>query len=173
MEKNFIKVGFINVKDDDYVIVGDPCYDMDATFIDVVNVKRGMYDCYIEKKDCGRWGNRVSRLAILKDSYGVDRLNHSAVLSWNVGVDSGRMGIYPYGFFEYINEDNERKDNWYDHNVCGDWKDYLLKNNEFILSTSGYGDGNYDVYVYYDDSEMIIGVEVVFIEDNDYDEDND
>ena len=166
MEKNFVKVGFINIKEDDCVVVADPCYDLDSRWIDVVEVKRGMYDCYIEERNYGEWGHRVTRLAILKDSYGVDKLNKGGEIATDVAVDSGTMGIYAYHFFEKTH-DPELDENWYNTFVCGNWDKYRIsKDNGGIISLSGFGDGMYGVYYYRDEDENVIGIEVVFIEND-------
>ena len=167
MEKNFVKVGYINVTEDEYVVIADPGYNLDSRWIDIVEVKQGMYDCYIEEQNCGEWGTRVSRLAILKDSYGVDKLDNKGVSSTKVAVDSGTMGIYAYHYFNEINEDDSKKDIWYDKMVCGNWDKYRLCGENGIFASSGYGDGLYEVYYYYDDAENVIGIEVVFIESDD------
>ena len=167
MEKNFVKVGFINVTEDDYVVVADPCYDFNTRWIDVVEVKRGMYDCYVEEKNYGEWGTRITRLAILKDSFGVEKLNEVGEIATDVAVDSGTMGIYAYNFFEKTHEP-ELDENWYNTFVCGRWDKYRIsKDNCGIISSSGFGDGMYSVYYYRDEYDDIIGIEVVFIEEDD------
>ena len=173
MEKNFCKVGFINIKEDDYAVVADPCYDLDSRWIEVVEIKRGMYDCYIEEKYFGMWGKRVSRLAILKDSFGVEKLNECGELVNDVAVDSGTMGIYAYHYFAETH-DNDVDEDWYNKFVCSEWSNnYRLCEDGGVISSSGFGDGMYAVYYYRDDKDNVIGIEVVFIEDDEEKENED
>lgn len=185
MEKNYNKVGTIDlVSNEDksagltIVMISDPCYDSDTDLSLILEIESGNYNCFIETKDCGWWGNRVSRMAILKDNFSIDFLNRNGVFENSVGVDSGTMSISDCSYYDkyHLNRDNDdevtkRNDDWYEKNVC-EWviqDRYHIADCFSFISTSGYGDGCYEVYSYTHNG-TIVGIEVIFIDDNEDDE---
>lgn len=185
MEKNYKKVGTIDLVSNSnksaglaMVMVSDPCYESEANFSLILEVESGIYNCLIETKDCGEWGNRISRMAILKDNFSIDFLNRNGVLENSVGVDSGTMSISDCFYYDkyHLNNENDdeiakRNDSWYEKNVCG-WamrKRYHIADCFSFISNSGYGDGCYEVYSYTHNG-TIVGIEVVFIDDDEDDE---
>lgn len=150
------------------VMVSDPCYSPDTWCQRIVkNVKPGEYRVFCKKVDLDGWGNRVSMLMAVHSDHEFDNLK------WKlegprgiIGVDSGQAGIFDlstyrvnpdnvergdgdtsfFGLRDHIKESDEEK--WY-VNICshtlGDkhWGHY--KNG--VVSSSGIGDGGYDLFV--------------------------
>ena len=75
-------------------IVTDPCYTLDTwcTYI-VNNVLPGEYKTSVKLVDGGSWGKRVSELSAIHSEYITTPLEWELV-SDNIGVDSGKCGIY-------------------------------------------------------------------------------
>ena len=142
------------------VDITDPCYDKGTWCRKTVNVVEGNYDLCYTMADEGAWGNRVAKIAIFHKDYSMDIIN--AKLIGEIGVDAGLAGFF-----------NDKKDytdaEWSEfcHNIDG--KDLIEIDNGFF-SSSGYGDGMYDVYAYYNDNNEIVGLEIIFIEEGDEDD---
>ena len=163
MEKNFVKVGTLNLVDDTMVIVTDPCYSVAQHLNMTTKVKSGVYNAMVEVKTT-KWGERVSRLAILNKNYDDSYLNpDNAIITCSVGVDSGTMSICSLNFYDSVHHD-DNDDEWYEDNVVN-WEDgqrWKMCDTSGIISSAGYGDGLYFVYVYENKSGETIGIEVVF-----------
>ena len=171
MEKNYQKVGSINVNEDDYVVVADPCYNLDCRWIDIVEVKRGKYNCYVEIDDYGLWGKRVKRMAILNEEYNKEIFDKIGDIRCEVAVDSGTMGIYGYGYFEKTHNGEDVDSNWYKQYVIKEWSNnYRFCKDQAFMCMSGFGDGAYEVYEYTNKNGNVIGLEIEFITDEEENE---
>lgn len=180
MEKNYKRVGAIELNDVDNigvveVMVSDPCYNSDSLWSKVFEVLSGNYNCFIDKKRYNSWGLRVRSMAILHSDFDVAFLNNNGIFEGGVAVDSGTMSICDCAYYDkyHINDDdqNELNDRWYEKNVCS-WacrKNYHIADKLGFISSSGFGDGMYDVFTYTNNG-VVVGVEVVFIDDNEDDE---
>ena len=98
------------------------------------------------------------RFKVLKYEYAFDE--------GYVSVDSGTMSISDIDYYnKYHNDDVD--DEWYGKNVC-DWcnkkKTHIADRKSFI-SSSGFGDGCYDVFSRVRNGNTI-AIEVVFIDKN-------
>ena len=173
---------------DGEVIVSDPCYEV-PTWCQVVikNVRPGVYDTEVIKSDEGDWGDRVKTLTVLHENIKSPIWEHYGP----VGVDSGQMGVFcmtsyrnddiandlswltekgdPFGDhpFRPVKEEGEQ---WY-VKMC----DRTLTTKEGwgtydtgVVSSSGYGDGSYELQVCQMDG-LIHGFRIIFIDDS-YDE---
>ena len=175
MTEKYVNVGTINLSNTNKVIVIDPCYNNDH--LQTLGVKlsplKGTYNAYIQRENCGEWGVRVKNLAVVHKDYDINILESDNYdLSGFACVDSGTMSIFDLVQYRKYHsnkpENTELNDEWYDLNVlpwCGDTDNYLSKDNG-IISVSGYGDGSYPVYSYYDETNNLIGIRVCFIEDD-------
>ena len=173
--KECIKVGHIVLGNT--VDVTDPCYDKDvwcrATLQDIVP---GKYKCEAIIADEGKWGKRVSKARIVLDD-GSDlakiakkraerarQYEHVA----NIGVDAGLAGFF-------ANKPDFDDDQW--DELC-EWmfegdiseKNYYIKrfdnNTDGFWTSSGYGDGSYDVFAIYenvDNSPKVVALEIRFL----------
>ena len=160
------KIGTIELNSKVYVT--DPCYkeDDDDVQARLSNVKSGVYDCFIERKD----RSDVQYFVVVLQEYSeqVDDLLFEYDDETSIGVDSGQVGVFNAAYFKK----NRKSKDWYD-DVC----DYTLEENfagcidgQGFVSRSGYGDGCYDLYTVTDADDKIVAIKVVFVDD-DYDED--
>ena len=159
--KNEIK--FIgNLKLRKNVVVTDPCYDLDTWCIQKVdNVAPGEYKAYVDYVDTGNMGIRVSRLYVVKgddDLLTIMSLERGWQFLGTIGVDSGQAGIFDIKYYQDSADkalDFDRKynsqpiaptDKFYDA-MC----DLTLRDEQAgtyehgAISSSGYGDGGYEL----------------------------
>lgn len=162
------------------MIVSDPCYDRGcwcAAKLD--NVMRGTWYAEVLKSDEDKWGIRVAVLRAIHEGHNGEYFESTDFV---LGVDSGQLGIYDESHYRDENVFSEPskfgscgKDEWYGHNCDVTLEDKQAGVIPFgCVSCSGYGDGSYGMYVARNDSGWVIGIEVVFIEDDaEGDEDDD
>jgi hypothetical protein len=148
------------------VVVSDPCYTIPTWCQAVIeNVKPGVYHTTVRKHDAGDWGNRCSMVFAIHEDYvnSPHLINKWELESSSIGVDSGQCGIFsfesyrddnhkfdfePYDFGPQFPADNEGGDLWYRH-MCKhtlsdlQWGVY----DSGVVSTSGFGDGAYQLFV--------------------------
>ena len=133
------------------VDITDPCYDKDVWCRITTDCEPGAYKGYVEMSDQGDWGMRVASVSIFKgdkmwDIYEMDYIG-------NIGVDAGLAGFFN-------NKPDFKDDEWSE--LC----DKIEKGNAWnlydgIFSSSGFGDGVYNVYANEDRNAFTI----VFIYD--------
>jgi len=159
----------------DKLVVADPCYIDEGDTIEgllhvglgiVLDECRGTWGASVVLSDEGDWGQRVSVLRAMK--YG----HFDFISSWervnDNGVDSGQMFIGCLGNFPL---DYDKLLERYQL-PNGAWNNDLdfFAYGEGAVSSTGYGDGCYPVYVKRDIRGNPIAVEVRFLEDADEDE---
>ena len=168
------------------VVVSDPCYTI-PTWCQVIvnNVLPGYYEPIVKKHNAKEWGTRVSiQMCIHEDYIGKEE---ELDLTWvehggTVGVDSGQAGIFSresyrndsitdriglgdgdISFFENFGRPEEDGEKWY-KNMCSrtlgvlQWGVY----DEGMVSSSGFGDGSYDLYVLTTPDEVVVGFLIDF-----------
>lgn len=149
------------------VMVSDPCYKVPTLYqIKVKNVLSGKYETEAKKIDLGDWGKRVGYLTAIHEDYIKEDLNWKRHTG-EVGVDSGQAGIFSMdsyrndaivdkiglgdgdiSFFDSFGRDEGEGEKWY-RAICSrtlgklHWGTY--KNG--VVSSSGLGDGGYELYV--------------------------
>ena len=160
------------------VMVSDPCYSIPTWCQSIIdNVKPGHYLPFVKKSDEGDWGLRNSMLLAIHEDHQSDEFLHWKEHHGTVGVDSGQAGIFSmesyrnddlkledgdYGPFPMNNA--EDGDKWYEKmctRTLGDkqWGTY----DEGVVCSSGYGDGNYQLFLAYDDdTDTVIGFLIDF-----------
>jgi hypothetical protein len=169
------------------IVCSDPCYTIPTWCQGVVeNVKKGTWIAEVEKTDSGSWGDRIATLTIVnKDSLDkditlsnrVEEMYSTEPLNFGAGVDSGQFGFFDKDFYRNdesakdlkkygFGDDFETKsgDSWY--RACCDltldkeqWG--VLPNG--AVSSSGFGDGSYDVFGIKNDEGEYVAFSVVFI----------
>lgn len=169
------------------VVVSDPCYTIPTWCQAVIsNVKSGMYHTTVRKHDAESWGVRCSMVfAIHEDYVNFPNLLHGkwVLESTNIGVDSGQCGIFskdsyrddnykfpyePYDFgLGYSGDDDG--DLWYRHMVKQtlseqQWGTY----EKGIVSSSGFGDGAYQLYVVRKQNKIVAFAIDFGVDDGDY-----
>jgi hypothetical protein len=153
------------------VIISDPCYS-DETWVqmNLTNVLPGQFKTFCRKLDMDGWGNRVSMLLAVHGDHEFDNLYWEQ--SGTIGVDSGQAGIFNRtqyrddnanvplgdGDISFFSEGFFQKpgDRWYTK-ICS----YTLGQNHWgsypdgTVSSSGYGDGGYNVYTASVDGKVV------------------
>ena len=160
------------------VVITDPCYGLKdypnpSTNIVLENVKAGTYKTNIHYSDEGSWGTRVAALEIIHTDY--NPLNTESIEVVNldlvecigsVCVDSGQMGIYDYDYYKSVSTEDGVEDKWYDDicNLTLSNKQSGTKDDMCVVSSTGYGDGDYDVYIGTSNGEVVY-IGIIFITD--------
>lgn len=171
------------------VMVSDPCYGTNTWCQGVLeNVRAGFWDAYIKKTDEGNWGIRVAELVAINldyndpDSDEYDKISADNIIElqeFEVGVDSGTAGIFDYDYYCKHHTEKDADDRWYDKQIINQffptvdasgWEKSVFTEFNGVASTSGYGDGGYDCYVARNNEGEIIGIKIVYISNNDEDE---
>lgn len=126
------------------VDITDPCYDRDVWCrMNDVEIVPGNYQCAIWKKDCGDWGNRVGIIGIYLGEIVPPQKKMKCI--GEIGVDAGLAGFFEHKP-DYSDEEWSR--------LCGSIRhgDAWIHDDGFF-SSSGYGDGGYDVFAYENDGK--------------------
>lgn len=148
--------------------VTDPCYSPDTWCTATLDhVKNGTWHASVTRENQGVWGNRISMIEVYHDSQKNRR--HRLKYQWrdsNIGVDSGQAGFFDYQTFVNI-KINESLDNSFYNEVC----ELTLGADQFgikdfyAVSSSGYGDGVYSLYVAEQNGE-VVAARIVFIDED-------
>lgn len=146
----------------DTVDITDPCYSKDVWCrLNNVRIVPGTYEARANTKDEGECGVRVARLGIYKSPkiYRTDRRTWTAI--GDIGVDAGLAGIFAH-------KADFTDDEWVD--FCNTIKegfawafdDPAVKG---FCSTSGFGDGCYDVIGHpsAENPDIFDGIEIRFL----------
>lgn len=146
--------------EDGLVDITDPCYDNDVWCRTTdTHIKAGKYNCYAyicakgDSVDVGRCF--ISR--IVHTEYDKkDIPNRSWKRLCSIGVDAGRAGYFSH-------KPNFDEDEWMRFCDNSEYRNYMIMDNvcKGFFTTSGYGDGKYDVYAYYRKGE-IVALEIRF-----------
>lgn len=154
------------------IVVSDPCYDADEWMNMTIPAKNGTWIAYVDETKFGSWGDRIS---ILTAEF-TGKTNKIRVKHGSIGVDSGQAGIFDINSYknDKIVKNVKRVHNkpicedepWY--SICCD---RTLSKNQWgivpngVVSTSGLGDGYYDVEYFVDSKGQAVRVQIVFIND--------
>jgi hypothetical protein len=115
------------------------------------------------------WGKRVKSLTAIHSDYN----GHSIIVKapFEVGVDSGQCGIYDEDYYRQYHTEDDCNEDWYEE-VCNLTDPFGTKDDKCVVSSSGYGDGGYDCFLLRDKNNEVVGFQIVFIEDEDYDDED-
>ena len=128
------KAGIIELGNE--VDITDPCYDKTVWCRTTQKCVPGEYHGYINTKNCGVWGERVSSICIYKDNKRVP-LKDMEIIA-DIGVDAGLAGFFN-------NKPDFNDEEWNDLcNQISKGDSWNLYNG--VFAHSGYGDGSYPVY---------------------------
>ena len=155
-----------------YITATDPCYDKNTwCIVEIKNVLAGNWKAYIKNSNDTSWGDRISELVLVNESYNIDDIDCFEEMEGEAGVDAGLCGFF------------EDKPN-YDNNTWGKLCDEYFFKGKFgiasldtdfkcvgVWSESGYGDGGYPVYTASDRSGYVYAMKVVYIDDEEYEDD--
>lgn len=152
--------------------VTDPCYDQDV-WCRMNNVKTvpGRYDCYVERLE---GDDTVAACIVVHEGNSVPKDNRWRLLG-TIGVDAGMAGFF-------VNKPDFADGEWkeyVDKVIAADKKldkgdpdrdGYIIptKNGDAFFTTSGWGDGAYDVYGV-GNGTAYYALKIVFLTEEDYD----
>ncbi len=122
----------------------DPCYEDDNDGAIINNMKEGTYTAHIIQHDTKKdWGIRNTELLVIHDDY---KVNDIFEMLWGhhgeIGVDGGIAG--------FIKPSVKRDENFNDqaYHMASAQRNHKQAGtlNGGVFSSSGYGDGSYDVW---------------------------
>ena len=137
------------------VDVTDPCYDRDAWCrINGLQVVPGEYTCAIAEEDTGMWGIRVSTIGIYLDGDVPATSEMDAI--GDIGVDAGLAGFF-------VNKPDFTDVEW------GAFCNQISSGRAWqftygFCSSSGYGDGAYNVFARMNSAGAINALEIRFLD---------
>jgi hypothetical protein len=167
------------------LVCSDPCYihpDLGGVWCQgiVDNVKNGTWIAEVIETDEGDWGKRIALLGIKHKDVDEPDANVD-IMNFAGGVDSGQFGFFDKDFYRNDeltkdldkenfgeNYDTQEGDTWY--RACSK---LTLGNDQWgvlpngVVSSSGFGDGSYDVYGAKDGSGEYVYFSVIFIHEED------
>jgi hypothetical protein len=177
MEKTFeVKSGAI--------VCSDPCYSIPTWCQGIVeNVKNGTWVANVIVTDEGDWGERIALLSISHKDI-VEPEANIDIMNFVGGVDSGQFGFFDKDFYrnDELAKDLDKQDFGADYDVqegdtwyracskltLGEENWGVMSNG--VVSSSGFGDGSYDVYGAKDGSGEYVHFSVIFIHAEDEDD---
>lgn len=150
MTKKKIKhrLGEIELKD--IVFVSDPIYFPGIWCQAAIEgIKPGKWIGFMYKKDTGKnWGTRVTDLWITHEDY-LDEFPTLYVKDVEIGVDSAKAGFFDSDYFLEHHKGGELDKDWadrlYEATKTGEG-DGAMIDGKCVVSTSGLGDGGYNLY---------------------------
>ena len=160
------------------VKVTDPCYGNDTwCAYTIPNMQPGKYCAcitIINTKDS--WGPRVTEIGIVNQQYFhlIKDTEFKRVEGAHIGVDSGQAGFFDNEMFSKLERTEKDRPNevFYDECCALTRKEGgPLASGKGFVSSSGFGDGGYDLFTVEKDGE-VIAAKVVFISDEEEEEDN-
>ena len=168
MEKIFKVVELGKIFFNGKMQITDPCYSTDVWCTDKVQIKQGEYIAKAVIYDCGDWGKRVGELMINHISCPKKKAGNTIYHS--IGVDSGQCGFFDYDEYEKVHpkafvDEDEESEKWYNEvskitlngDECG------LVGSMGVVSSSGYGDGCYNLYAGYNSKGEIVALRLRYI----------
>jgi hypothetical protein len=174
------------------LVCSDPCYTIPTWCQGIVeNVENGTWGAEINLSNEGDWGIRVASLFICnqdafdKDNKISEKIFNGELLNFSAGVDSGQFGFFDFAHYRNdesakdlekedfgFNYDSQEGDQWYracSRLTLGSEQWGVLPNG--VVSSSGLGDGSYDVFGYKDENNEYVAFVVVFIYDDENEDD--
>lgn len=154
------------------ILATDPCYEKGCGPI-IDSVKNGTWKASIRTVDEGPWGNRVAELRIHHEDNVFEE--PTELINGHVGVDSGQAGFFDYESYpEYPGDYGD--DSWYDR-ACDLTFDRTERTSRYagimesmgVNSSSGFGDGVYDLYVGKTEDGQVVSAKIVFIDEEEED----
>lgn len=173
----------------DNILVSDPGYEFslenycqDAWELNILltNVLKGEWHCWVKKDSLT---NRNAELiSIHVNQLNGDILKTDTTDFWTkiedkvVCVDYGQAGIYDMTHFKdnndvgeyeiFVDENSDQREAWYSMNCAVTQKlEHFAGTIPYgVVSSSGYGDGMYDLFVARK-NDKVVGIKIVFIDD--------
>jgi len=162
-EVSVMKAGYIDLSGK--VIVSDPCYDRNVlNNAHNIGVKPGKYAAYITYSSGFGFGVKVAciiavhseHIKLLQTGMNLELCNA------NIGVDSGQCGIFDdtiYPLDDEFTGEYDDENSFYGEcckiTLC-DKRSGVLKSRKGLVSSSGLGDGVYDLFCHYHEGERVV-----------------
>ena len=140
------------------IIIADPLYEPDSELVlKIDNLAPGKYNALIDEKDYKELGIRTKVLTIANTEYIFKEPNE---LLQEIPVDTGAIGIYDKDYRMGVQQKNPK---WFDFiDKCAVQK--KLPNDKAVACTTGFGDGDYPIYVKRNRMGQIYVISIRFIE---------
>lgn len=152
--------------------VTDPCYDVQTWCAGTLRAKDGTWSAELRHSDEGDWGKRVAELVVRHADH--PRAEPTRPAGIDAGVDSGQCGFFDEAKYA-SNQGGEYGDlSTFYGQACratstasGDCSGGGIVMGFGAVSSSGYGDGSYEVYVHEVDGQAVAARLVFIPEDED------
>lgn len=131
------------------IVVSDPCYDTGEL---TVLARNGRWLASVKKTDEGSWGMRVASILVHHEEFDPIGKDYREDVEY-IGVDSGQAGVFDLNSYG--------SGSFYDTCCRATDKDFGFVPGGFV-SSSGYGDGGYQVRIHRSGGKSE-AVEIVFI----------
>lgn len=142
----------------DKAIASDPCYEYGLWCqLEIPNVSPGRYDAFVRMM-----GNRVAELLAVKQDGRYDF--PTCPFGEAIGVDSGQAGIYDHDWYAEHGA-SAGLDCYSEISEMTLGYEYGTYDDKCVVSSSGWGDGAYQVFV--DDPDDVQSICIVFMDDED------
>lgn len=148
------------------ILISDPCYNLGTWCTYTTDIKPGNYNYNVEYED-----GRVASIELYHEDY--EYLDYEPAFD-DIGVDSGQCGIFDYNVVKDIigtGKYNDKESFYGSMCFFTDNDDRYTALSYGIVCQSGYGDGTYCVDIA-KDKEEIVGIKVVFIDNESWNEDD-
>lgn len=147
--------------------VSDPCYSLDTWCTHTIkNARLGNWNPSIDYGPSS-WGNRVHQITITHED--ARKLFYKLVDEAEIGVDSGQAGFFDKANHPRVDAEYRDESNFYKQ-ICNQTVDENIAHSDwYAVSSSGYGDGSYSLYVAEENGE-VVAAKIIFIDDNEEDE---
>lgn len=141
------------------IIIADPsCKPDSESALRIDNLAPGKYDVFIDRQDCQEFGVRTTGITIANIAYPYQKPKQ---LLKEITVDTATVGIYDKNYRIGAQQKDPKWLKFIDkcatHNK--------LPNDKAVACLTGFGDGDYPVFVRYDKIGQIYAISIRFIED--------
>ena len=165
MTKKKIKYRLGEIELKDIVFVSDPIYSPGIWCQAAIEgIKSGKWIGFMHKKDTGKdWGIRVTDLWITHEDY-QDKFPTLLVKDVEIGVDSAKAGFFDYDYYLGHHKEELNKD-WADrlYEATEGEKEGDVVDGKCVISSSGLGDGGYNLYASQNSEGKTIALRIKFI----------
>lgn len=148
--------------------VTDPCYDPGTWCAGTIRAKDGTWTAELRHSDEGSWGKRVAELVVRHEDHAGAEPNRLTGI--DAGVDSGQCGFFDAAkYLQHQGGEYGDLSTFYGQACAAT----ATEGGGIVMgfgavSSSGYGDGSYEVYVHEVDG-LAVAARVVFISDDEDD----
>jgi hypothetical protein len=167
-----LQIGMIDITCDK-VIACDPCRkDTDEVWYNTVveNVLPGKYVAEMtmfDNEETGGWGDRVAKLTIRHSDYGLPEYEVTERITNMhkcVGVDSGQAMFANLDERKQLLEKNQNDDFYWKACDATESENKAGIVDNTVVSSSGYGDDCYDVYIARNEDGKVVAASIKFID---------